>query len=90
MSQPVKAMFYYYLTRPTERKEIIVDFMNCLNKAKVGTVIPVPTFHLSEIDIRHYLIKKAIELNCQVSIGDFSKAVAEIKFYQKEFHTLDC
>ncbi|MFA6084236.1 hypothetical protein [Mucilaginibacter sp.] len=87
MSQPVRAMFYFYLIRPADKHNLVSAFYYDLSKAEIGTVIKVVTNYLPEIEIRPMLIRKANELNCQVSIGDFSSEIAEIKFVEKRWIT---
>ncbi|MEO6524504.1 MAG: helix-turn-helix transcriptional regulator [Mucilaginibacter sp.] len=87
MSQPVKAMFYFFLTQPTYKKDILQSFFDDLASANIGSTIPVVTRHLSEEDIKHHVIKRARELDCQHTLGDFAKEITHVKFTEKRFLT---
>lgn len=82
MSQPVKAMFYFYLTRAADKGQVLGTFFQNLNNATPGAILEVPTEHITEMDVRSEVMKKAIELNCHVLMGDFSMPIANITFYQ--------
>jgi hypothetical protein len=82
MSQPVKAMFYFYLIRPTNAHQLLTAFYQDLSEAIIGSTIPVVTEFITEADIRSAVLKKARELNCQVLMGGFNSKIAEISFYE--------
>jgi hypothetical protein len=87
MSQSVKAMFYFYLVRPGDKHDLITAFYSDLKDATIGTIIKVVSEYLPEIEIRPLLVKKALELDCLVLMGDFSKTITEIKFEPKKWYT---
>ncbi len=87
MSQPVKAMFYFYLTRVADKGQVLGAFFQDLDNATPGAVLEVPTEHITEMDVRSEVMKKANELNCQVLIGDFSMPIADITFYEPRRYT---